>query len=325
MTRLVIAAAWTPLLGALVILQIIAILAQVYGLLTISATSTKVITLSHGCHPEIRISLSSGCIPLIGKQKLRLDIMDVGELALEVIDSLTGLAQVLLVVVCLVGDAHKQFFNILQGYCTGLNILKCFPRINPVGGNLSVIYLPLVALAEVVLVADQDDGHHEILAFILPIVVHTLKEVIAPLLDAFVRLAIGDVEDDHAAVGSPVESVTQALESLLTGSVPYLEGNQLTRLCFHFLLDEVCADCRLLRNAGFFVLVALDEAGLSDARVPNHHDLQKLFILTAAGLLRARVHALLSGPPIGEISAPLNVLSGNEVGPVLNLLLFLLA
>ena len=53
--------------------------------------------------------------------------MDVGELILQVINSLTLLSYVLLIVICLVSYGDKQILNIFKGDRTGLHVFDCLP------------------------------------------------------------------------------------------------------------------------------------------------------------------------------------------------------
>jgi hypothetical protein len=101
------------------------------------------------------------------------------------------------------------------------------------------------------------------------------------LLNALIGLPISDVEDDHAAISTAVEGVTQGLEPLLARCVPDLEGHRLSRLGLHLLLDEVGADRWLLTNAGPLVLIALNQARFANTGVPNHNDLKELLTFTA--------------------------------------------
>jgi hypothetical protein len=69
----------------------------------------------------------------------------------------------------------------------------------------------------------------------------------------------------------------------LTSSIPDLKRNHLPRLGFHLLFDKIGSDSGLLANAGFFILIALNEARFSHAGVSNHYDLKKLFVFTIGG------------------------------------------
>ena len=205
--------------------------------------------------------------------------MDVRKLILQVIDSLTLLSDVLLIVVCLVGNRNKEVLYVLQGDSTSLHVLNGLPRVNPVGINLPSVHLstPRFVGSQILLIAYEYYGHHEVLALIL-VGVNALQEVISPLFYSLVAFAICYVEYNYAAVSSSVKSVAQRLETLLASCIPDLKGHHLTCFCFYFLFYEVCAYCWFLANAGFFILVAFNKAGLSDTGVSDYDDLQKLLV-----------------------------------------------
>ena len=52
--------------------------------------------------------------------------MDVCKLILQVVDSLPLLSYVLLVVISLISDRHKEVFNVFEGDRTRLHVLDCF-------------------------------------------------------------------------------------------------------------------------------------------------------------------------------------------------------
>ena len=81
-----------------------------------------------------------------------------------------------------------------------------------------------------------------------------LQKVVSPDVDALITLAICQVKYDHAAVGTAIKRVRQALEPLLSSRVPDLYWYYLAVLSFYLLLDEVRADRWLLRYARFPVL-----------------------------------------------------------------------
>ena len=129
--------------------------------------------------------------------------MDVRKLILQVIDSLTLLSDVLLIVVCLVGDRNKEVLYVLKGNGTSLHVLNGLPRVNPVGINLPSVDLsaPRFVGSQILLIAYEYYGHHEVLALIL-VSVNALQEIISPLFYSFVALAICYVEYNYAAISS---------------------------------------------------------------------------------------------------------------------------
>ena len=175
--------------------------------------------------------------------------------------------------------------------------------------------------SKILFIADQNDWDHEILIIVL-VNVDTLQEIISPLLNALVAFSICNVEHNHTAICSSVECVTQRLKSFLACGVPDLERNQLTCFSFNFLFNKVSSYSWFLTYAGFFVLVAFDEARLSDTGVSDYHDLQKLFVSFTICGSRARLSRPLGWAAIRKVSTSFYVLFWNEISPILNLLFF---
>lgn len=82
-----------------------------------------------------------------------------------------------------------------------------------------------------------------------------LNEIILPLFDSFVTVSIGDIEHNYAAVSTSVEGVAQTLKAFLTGCVPDLQWNNLTRSYLYLLLDKISADSWLVVEARLLVLI----------------------------------------------------------------------
>ena len=78
-------------------------------------------------------------------------------------------------------------------------------------------------LAAINFVSDQDDRHLDLGLVQVVVGYDAVDEVVLPLLDALVAVPIRQVKHDDAAVCASVETVTQALESLLAGSIPDLQ------------------------------------------------------------------------------------------------------
>ena len=71
------------------------------------------------------------------------------------------------------------------------------------------------------------------------------QEVIFPSDNMVKTLRVRYIIHDAAAVGAAVECWRQALESLLTCRVPYLQDDLVVVVDLHLLVCEICADCWL--------------------------------------------------------------------------------
>ena len=81
----------------------------------------------------------------------------------------------------------------------------------------------------------------------------------------------GDVVDDAAAVGAPVECWREALKPLLAGRIPNLQHDLRVVINLDLFVGEVGADCGLKGIGEEAFLEEVDEGGLADAGVANHN------------------------------------------------------
>lgn len=169
---------------------------------------------------------------------------------LQVVNSFALLHHLMLIIIRLIGYDLEQFINIFLRDGRGLHIVNGFARLDPVRYHLAFFYLPTILapaallpvatralIAQVFLVSDEDDWRKNLtILFLLlkaaaiakVVLVHALKEIIAPHVDAFVAFAISQIKDDDATIGAAIERVTQALESLLARRIPNLNGYNFT-------------------------------------------------------------------------------------------------
>lgn len=119
--------------------------------------------LSDGGIPQIWVSLSGSCIPLVWKQKLRLDIVNTCVRIIQVFNSFSLLCYLLLVIVGLFSNAQEQLVDVFQRECWSLYVFYSFTRINPISKHLSSIYLTVVFLSNIILVANQNNRDHHLI------------------------------------------------------------------------------------------------------------------------------------------------------------------
>jgi hypothetical protein len=100
------------------------------------------------------------------------------------------------------------------------------------------------------------------------------EELIPPAVQVLECLGYIHVEYQHTAISSSVESYTQALEALLTSSVPNLHGNKAV-LNHHLLGQEVSTDSGFVLVAELLVHVLVHEGGLACTTVTQDDDLQQ--------------------------------------------------
>ena len=210
--------------------------------------------------------------------------MNTGKLILEVNNSFSLFSDMLLVIIRLISDLYEKLINVFHGRSTTFNIGHSLSCVDPVRNNLFLFYLSLIisilfVRAQVVFITDYDNWCHEVI-FLRLVHLNALEEIIAPAFNTLIAFAAGKIEHYDATIGSSVEGITKTLESLLASSIPNLKRNNLSRVNFDLLLDEICSDCWLLVHAGLLVLVAFNYGGLPYTRVANDYNLQKLFIFT---------------------------------------------
>lgn len=182
-----------------------------------------------------------------------------------------------LVLVGVICHLFKEVVDIFEAAGTRFYVGHGLTRIDPVSKYLLLVHLPLVLrCAKVALVSNNYYGDVRLLLIALALVIvlrrYTVQEVIAPLVDALVAVNACKVEYDNATVSAAVEAVAQALEALLARRIPDLERNNISVPYLNLFFNKICAYGSLLREAGLFILEALNYACFSYARVANDND-----------------------------------------------------
>ena len=134
----------------------------------------------------------------------------------------------------------------------------------------------LSLLLQVFLIAHEENDH----------VWFTLRHnLFVPRIETLESLQSRDVVSQEYAVSSPVEYLGDALELLLTCCVPNLELEDSL-----FELDEQCAElyayCDLMVRHKFIIGESVEEAGLSNRRIPYYYKLEQEILVKHALVLQ---------------------------------------
>lgn len=173
-------------------------------------------------------------------------------LGLYFIDSFPLLSNVALVFICLLCYFVEQVVDVAELARACFYVGAGLSRIDPIRYDLFPINYSFAVLAEVTLVANEDDGDCWLLLFahtlILVVVVdNALHKVVFPHVYSFVAFYVGEVEYNDAAVSSSIKRIAQTLKAFLAGRVPNLQRHSFAVLYFDFLLDKISANCCFLR------------------------------------------------------------------------------
>ena len=161
----------------------------------------------------------------------------------------------------------EALVHILRGECTRFYVIIGETRVYPVLKHLLYAYFSTV-FCHISFVANDYDGHLWLIHLIIAL---RLYEIVPPGGDAFIALHVVQVEHNHAAISTSVESVGETLEPFLASSVPNLQRHLLPRIKGHNFFHEVSADRWSLNLVDLFVLEALDQSCLADVRVTYHN------------------------------------------------------
>ncbi len=100
------------------------------------------------------------------------------------------------------------------------------------------------------------------------------EEFVSPRIQRLERVRRGDVVDEDAAIGAPVEGDAERLETLLAGRVPNLHRDQ-TIVDQNLLGEEIRADRRLVLIRKLPVHVLIHQRRLPHARIAEDDDLEE--------------------------------------------------
>jgi len=149
-----------------------------------------------------------------------------------------------------------------RGFEEGDITLGLTPLLETLGGNdTSVLHIDLVA--------DDDEGET------VGVARSGLdQELIAPAVEVVEGLGDVNVEHKHAAISTTIESDTERLETLLTGSIPDLKGDK-TIVNHDFLGEEISTDGGTVLVGELLVDVLVHQRSLTHTTVTKDDNLQQ--------------------------------------------------
>lgn len=179
-------------------------------------------------------------------------------------DDITSVVVVLLE--SILGNGLESLLDVDGLLCRSLEggdvALRVAPGLETLGGDDTLVL-------EIDLVADDDEGE------VVGVMRGSLdEELVSPAVEVLEGLGDVDVEDEDAAVSATVEGNTETLETLLTGSIPDLHGDDAV-VDHDLLCEEISTDGGLVLVGELLVDVLVHERGLADTAVTEDDNLQK--------------------------------------------------
>jgi len=164
------------------------------------------------------------------------------------------------------GDGLESLFDVDGLLGRGLKerdvTLRGAPLLETLGGNnTSALHIDLVA----------DDDEREAIGVTRG---GLDQELVAPAVEVIEGLGNVNVEHEHAAISTTVESNTEGLETLLTGSIPDLQGDK-TIVDHDLLGQEISTDGGTVLVGELLVHVLVHQGSLSHTAITKNDNLQQ--------------------------------------------------